>query len=161
LPTDFFDEVITAGASPQTAKSFIDQALACYNKKAGYNICNSIVSPANLKDIVSGLESGLINAGTAKVLFTELLETPASGNAALSVPELIKSRGLAQMSDEEDLRVLVKGVLTANPKQVEDFRTGKTKVREFLAGQVMKQTKGKANPAILSKVLDQELAAGN
>jgi aspartyl-tRNA(Asn)/glutamyl-tRNA(Gln) amidotransferase subunit B len=156
---DFFDAVVSAGASPQTAKTFIEQALACYNKNTGYNICDSIVSPSNLKDIVNGLDSGLINAGTAKALFTELLETPGAANDAISVPDLIQSRGLAQLSNEDELRVLVKGVLDANPKQVEDFRAGKTKVREFLAGQVMKQTKGKANPAILSKVLDTELTS--
>ncbi len=165
---NFFDEVMTLGAPAQAAKAFLEPVLACYNKKAGYNIVDSVVTPQNLKDIITSLESGIINAGTAKILFTELLDTPkmvsSGGDESAGVTEpldvlhLINSRGLAQMSNENELRALIIGVLNDNPKQVEDFRSGKTKVREFLLGQVMKKTRGKANPRILNKVLDDELS---
>lgn len=156
---DFFDQVVGSGASPKAAKAFLEQALASYNKTGGYDITRSIVTPSNLKDIVVSLESGLINAGTAKTLFSELLDTPSDGvTQPVDVVSLIHLRGLAQVSNEEELHAHVCGVLTDNTKQVEDFRSGKTKVREFLLGQVMKRTKGKANPKILNRLLDEELS---
>lgn len=154
---DLFDQAVTLGTSAASAKVFLDQALACYNKKAGYSILDSVITPENVRDIVHSLEADIINAGTAKTLLSELMESPAS-DEKVNVIDLINKRGLAQLSNEEELRTMIVGVLNANPKQVEEFKSGKVKVREFLLGQVMKQTKGKANPKILNKVLDEELA---
>ncbi|MBY0546738.1 MAG: Asp-tRNA(Asn)/Glu-tRNA(Gln) amidotransferase subunit GatB [Candidatus Obscuribacterales bacterium] len=155
----FFDEVLALGAQPGTARAFLDQALACYNKNTGYTITESIVTAQNIKDIVCSLDSGEINTGTAKTLMTELMESSSVGDAeAVDIPTVIKQRGLAQMSNEDELRSMISAVIAANPKQVEEFKAGKQKVREFFLGQVMKQTKGKANPKILNQVLDEELA---
>lgn len=156
--SEFFDEVLALGAPAATARAFLDQALACYNKITGYSICQSIITAKNVFDIVASLDSGRINAGTAKALFTELMEASSTQHEPVEIDTLIKQRGLAQMSNEDELRSMICAVIAANPKQVDDFKAGKIKVREFLLGQVMKQTKGKANPKILNQVLDEELA---
>jgi len=64
---------------------------------------------------------------------------------------------LAQISDEGDLRKAVLAVLEANPTQLEEYKAGKTKVRQFFLGEIMKSTKGKANPQIINKLLDEAL----
>jgi aspartyl-tRNA(Asn)/glutamyl-tRNA(Gln) amidotransferase subunit B len=71
---------------------------------------------------------------------------------------IIKRLGLVQVSDEASLNSIIDGILAANPKQVAEYRSGKTKVLGFLVGQVMKETKGQANPQVLNELLKKRLA---
>jgi aspartyl-tRNA(Asn)/glutamyl-tRNA(Gln) amidotransferase subunit B len=82
----------------------------------------------------------------------DLLVTPGD------VTTIISERGLAQISDESGLRSSVSEILNKYPDQVSDYRGGKTKVRQFFFGEVMKVTKGKANPSVVNKLLDELLA---
>ena len=68
--------------------------------------------------------------------------------------------GLVQVSDEASLNAVIESILAANPKQVAEYRSGKTKVLGFLVGQVMKETKGQANPQVLNELLQKKLAEG-
>ncbi|MFI4922442.1 MAG: hypothetical protein ACHP6J_01855, partial [Burkholderiales bacterium] len=90
----------------------------------------------------------------------DLAETPLSlrSQAEADVDRMIEEKGLKQISDSGAIEKIVDEVLTANPKQVEDYRAGKEKAFNSLVGQVMKATKGKANPRQLNEILKRKLA---
>jgi aspartyl-tRNA(Asn)/glutamyl-tRNA(Gln) amidotransferase subunit B len=102
-----------------------------------------------MRDLSQAVADGTISNTAAKQLLVDLMTKKSN------VSVLIQESGLAQISDEGDLRKAVSDVLTANPSQVEEFRQGKTKVRQFFFGEIMKSTKGKANPQVINKLLDE------
>jgi aspartyl-tRNA(Asn)/glutamyl-tRNA(Gln) amidotransferase subunit B len=101
-----------------------------------------------LKNIASTIISGKI----AKTVFDEMWKTGEDADV------IIERQGLKQISDSGAIEKIVDEVIAANPDQVEQVRAGKTKVMGFLVGQVMKLSKGKANPAEANKILAQKLA---
>ena len=100
------------------------------------------------------IDSGEISGKIAKTVFEEMVRTPEDPAA------IIKRLGLVQVSDETSLTAIIDGILSVNPKQVAEYRSGKTKVLGFLVGQVMKETKGQANPQVLNDLLKKRLAEG-
>ncbi len=96
------------------------------------------------------IEKGTITSKIAKTVFKEMLETG-------KVPQqIVEEQGLVQISDEGAIEV-VDRIVADNPQSVEDFKAGKEKAIGFLVGQVMKETKGKANPALVNKLLIERL----
>ena len=122
------------------------------------------VSNDTLGHLLRRLREGVINAKTAKGLFGEFWdEGRASGYTVHGgypelVDELIESRGLRQTSDSGQIEALVDQVLAANAKQVEDYRAGKDKAFNSLVGQVMKASRGKANPQQVNEILRRKLS---
>ena len=110
------------------------------------------ITPSALAGLLRLLEEGSISARIAKVVFEEMFATgepPA---------KIVNDRGLVQISDESAIQGIVAGVVTANPKVVEDFKNGKGKALGFLVGQVMKASKGQANPEVVNRLLQEELS---
>lgn len=105
----------------------------------------------NIKDLCQSVESGKLGSTKAKELLIELL---ASGG---DVAALIESKGLAQVSDIEAIKASVQSVLAANETQLNDYKSGKVKVRQFFFGEIMKANKGKANPQVVNQLLDELL----
>ncbi len=99
------------------------------------------------------IDEGKISGKIAKTLFEEMLAKP------VSPATLVKEKGLEQVSDLSSIETDVDQVLAAHPEQVEEFRSGKDKVFGFLVGQVMKATKGKANPKIVNEILRKKIAS--
>lgn len=154
--SDFFDQTVMLGAqSDEAAKLLVGPTLSYLNntkvddKKLEFSDIK--LTPDNLKDIVEAKKSGILNSTTVK----EVLETLLA--QAGCVADLIKTRGLAQVSDESELKALVAKVLADNPAQLAEYRAGKVKVRQFFFGETMKTLKGKGNPQILNKLLDELL----
>ena len=126
------------------------------------------MSKDGLCAIVTGSASGL-GAATAAILrlasegviarsgAKELVEEFAFAPAAPDIGQLVKDRGLAQISDSGALEAIVDQVLVANPAQVEQYRAGQAKVLGFLVGQIMKASGGKANPAQVNELLKRKL----
>jgi aspartyl-tRNA(Asn)/glutamyl-tRNA(Gln) amidotransferase subunit B len=109
------------------------------------------VSPANLAKLLTMVDKGTISGKIAKTVFEEML---SSGND----PEIVvKEKNLVQMSDEGELSALVQEIIAANPEQAQQFRDGKTKVMGFFVGQLMKKTRGKANPQMANQLFAKEL----
>jgi aspartyl-tRNA(Asn)/glutamyl-tRNA(Gln) amidotransferase subunit B len=98
------------------------------------------------------LGPALISSTGAKQLLLDI-----AGNSG-DVVSLISERGLAQISDEGDLKLSVSDIIAKFPEQLADYRGGKTKIRQFFFGEVMKVTKGKANPGVINKLLDELLS---
>jgi aspartyl-tRNA(Asn)/glutamyl-tRNA(Gln) amidotransferase subunit B len=118
----------------------------------GKEIEQSPVTAKDLAELITNVETGQISGKIGKTVFEEMFSTSKAPSL------IIKEQGLTQISDEKQLQSVINQILAANPKQVADYKAGKTKLLGFFVGQVMKETKGQANPTLLNdlvkKVLD-------
>ena len=110
------------------------------------------VPPRNLAGLLRLIADGTISGKIAKDVFLRML---ASGEDA---PTIVGREGLTQVADETVLGGIVDSVMAANPKAIEDFKRGKTVAKKSLVGQVMKATGGKANPALVDRLLEDKLS---
>jgi aspartyl-tRNA(Asn)/glutamyl-tRNA(Gln) amidotransferase subunit B len=117
-------------------------------------------------DLLHTIDKGTINIKQAKTVFEEMYkrskEIVAQVGVAMHMPEItayaiVKEKGLLQISDEGEIETIVDDVLMKNPEAIEKFRAGEEKLIGFFVGQVMKTTKGKANPKIINELLRKKL----
>jgi aspartyl-tRNA(Asn)/glutamyl-tRNA(Gln) amidotransferase subunit B len=148
---DYFEETARISANPRTAANWIMGDLAYALKNSGTDIDRCPVSPAILAGLLSIIDSGRISGKIAKTVFEEMFR---SGDEASAV---VQRLGLAQISDEASLVTIIEKVKTANPKQLADYRSGKDKLLAYFVGQVMKETRGQANPQLLNDLLRRSL----
>jgi aspartyl-tRNA(Asn)/glutamyl-tRNA(Gln) amidotransferase subunit B len=149
--SDYFEEVAQATSDPRAAANWVMGDLAGALKEAGKEITESPVSAVNLARLVALIGQGKISGKLAKEIFPKMFET---GEA----PEPILEReGLTQISDAGELGKIIDEIIAANPKQVEQYRAGKTAVLGFFVGQVMKVSRGQADPAAVNKLLREKL----
>lgn len=111
------------------------------------------LTPENLAAMIKLISDGTISSKIAKKVFAE---TVANGT---DPKKYVEENGMAQLSDESVLAPMVKEVVDANPQSVEDYKNGKDRAIGFLVGQIMKQTRGKANPKVINKLLLADLAS--
>jgi len=111
-----------------------------------------LITPENFAEFVSMIYTGKISSRIAKTLLKEMFGTGADPS------QIIEEKGLELMSDERELEKIVKKIVEGNPKPVEDYKKGKEAALQFLVGQVMKETKGRANPEIVQKILKNLLS---
>ena len=149
---DYFEECAQESGNPRASANWIMGDLAYALKNAGKDIEDCLIPPASLAALIRTIDSGEISGKIAKTVFEEMCRTfeePAV---------VIKRMGLTQVSDEASLGALIDGILAANPKQLAEFRSGKTRVVGFFVGQVMKETKGQANPQVVNDLLQKKLS---
>lgn len=149
--SDFFDEAILLGTVAKAAANWLIGPTTGYLNDNKLEFTDTKISAKNLHDLVKTVESGKLGSTNAKKLLLDLLAT------AGDVDQIIEEKGLAQLSDEDELKRIVGLVLQRSQSQVEQYQSGKTKVRQYFFGEVMKDTKGKANPEITNKLLDEAL----
>ncbi|AGW13559.1 Asp-tRNA(Asn)/Glu-tRNA(Gln) amidotransferase subunit GatB [Megalodesulfovibrio gigas] len=118
---------------------------------AGVSACASPFTPAHLAELVECVEAGTISGKIGKQIFPELFAGGASPKA------YIEAKGLVQISDSSALETEILAVIAANPKEHAEFKAGKTKLMGFFVGQVMRRTKGQANPALVNELLAKHL----
>ena len=116
------------------------------------DISDCPISPKNLAALLNMIDKGDISGKIAKIVFTDMLET---GKDAAT---LVQEKGLVQMSDAGELLQLIHEILAENPTQVADYKGGKTKLMGFFVGQLMKKTKGQANPKLANELFAKELS---
>lgn len=148
----FFEETAKVAGDGRAAGNWVMGDLAGALKEAGKSITESPISAAELGELIKLILSGELSGKLAKEIFPKMFE---SGEAARVIME---REGLKQISDSGALEAIIDAVLAANPKQVEQFKGGKTTVAGFLVGQVMKMSKGQANPAAVNELLKQKLS---
>jgi aspartyl-tRNA(Asn)/glutamyl-tRNA(Gln) amidotransferase subunit B len=150
---DFFEESVSAAADVPADKiaNWITSDLFGLLNEAGMEITESKVSPQALAEIVTMVESGHINATSAKVVLEELFQ---SGTAP---KKIVEAKGLAQLSDADAIDTLVQQVLRENPEQLGQFLGGKENLSQWFFGQVMQATRGRANPSIVRTCLNSAL----
>jgi aspartyl-tRNA(Asn)/glutamyl-tRNA(Gln) amidotransferase subunit B len=149
---DFFEGAVGAGAEAKLASNWIMGDVSAYLNSEGKELHQIALTPEGLASMIKLIENGTISSKIAKTVFKELIEN--GGDAE----KIVKDKGLVQISDEGTLLKIISEVLDANPQSVEDFKNGKNKAVGFLVGQLMKATKGQANPQLVNQLLNQELS---
>jgi aspartyl-tRNA(Asn)/glutamyl-tRNA(Gln) amidotransferase subunit B len=149
--SDYFEKVAAASADPRAAANWVMGDLAGLLKAEGKEIEESPVSAEHLGRLVALIAQGKISGKLAKEVFSKMFSTSEP-------PEAVMEReGLTQISDTGALGKIIDEVIAANPKQLEQYRSGKTTVINFFLGQVMKASRGQADPAAVTKLLQEKL----
>lgn len=149
--SDFFDETVKVGAGAKQASNWMMGEVSAYLKAEQKELNQVALSPEGLAGLIQLIENGTISSKIAKNVFKELIEH--GGNAE----KIVKEKGLVQISDEGALLKIISEVLDANPQSIDDYKNGKQKAVGFLVGQLMKATKGQANPQLVNKLLLEEI----
>jgi aspartyl-tRNA(Asn)/glutamyl-tRNA(Gln) amidotransferase subunit B len=149
---DYFESVVRAGAGPRAAASWISVELLRRLKDAGKDIGDCPVSPVALAGLLKRVDGGEITAASGKKVFEKMFET---GKGA---EEIIAGEGLAQISDAGAIETIARRVVAKSPENVAKYKSGSDGVFKFFVGQVMKETRGQANPQIVNEILKRVLA---
>ena len=144
----FFDKVLELGANPKTAVNFIMGEIAAYLKENKLEINETKLTPENLAELISLIEKGTISNNIGKQILVEEMIT--NGEKASAI---VEKKGLSQISDESAIKTIVENIINAHPKEVESYKNGKTNLLGFFVGQVMKETKGRANPKTVNELI--------
>lgn len=148
---DYFEKALAVSGQAKPTANWVMGDLAAALKEEGKEIAESPVSPEHLGDLIKRIASGEISGKLAKEIF------PKMYSERLAPGVIIERDGLKQISDTGAIEKIVDEVLAANPKQVEQYKAGKTTVVGFLVGAVMKASKGQANPALVNELLKTKL----
>jgi aspartyl-tRNA(Asn)/glutamyl-tRNA(Gln) amidotransferase subunit B len=149
--SEYYEKAAAASKNPKAVANWVMGDLAAMLKAAGKEIGDSPISPAHLGELVDLIGSGELSGKLAKEIFPKMFET---GDAPRAIME---REGLKQISDTGALEKIIDEVIAANPKQVEQYKGGKTTVIGFLVGAVMKLSRGQANPATVNQLLAEKL----
>ena len=143
----FFDKVLELGANPKTAVNFIMGEIAAYLKEDHIEITDTKLTPENLAELIALIEKGIISNNIGKQIIIEMLKEGTKASV------IVEKKGLSQISDEGAIKELVQKVVDAHPNEVEAYKNGKTNLLGFFVGQIMKETKGRANPKTVNQLL--------
>lgn len=144
---DYFEACVSEGVSPKLTSNWIQSELLALLKLEKKEIEDSPVSAKELAGLVQLIEKDTISGKIAKDVLPLMFETGKSAE------EIVKEKGLVQVTDTKLIEEIAQKVIDANPKSAEDFKAGKKQALGFLVGQVMKETKGKANPKLANETL--------
>jgi aspartyl-tRNA(Asn)/glutamyl-tRNA(Gln) amidotransferase subunit B len=152
---DYFETAARASGQAKSAANWILNELVREMKSAALDISASPVSAESLAEMIKMIEAGTISGKMAKDVLAEMYRT------GKSTEEVVREMGGAQVSDETEIRAIVDNAIAANPKQLEQYRAGKTTLFGFFVGQVMKSSGGRANPQVVNKILKEALEGSN
>lgn len=148
---EWFDTAVSTGSDPKTIANWMINTLFSLMNEHKQAIHQIKPTPADLIGLLQLVDKQTINNNTAKDVLAEMF---VSGKTA---EKIVAEKGLAQISDESAIADLLTEIIANNPDTVARYKAGETKLRGFFIGQVMKASKGKANPALVNKLLDQQL----
>lgn len=148
---DFFDEAVQAGADPKGAANWITGELLGYLNATGKELKETRITASGLAAMLGLIQKGTISTKIAKDVFKELVEKGGDPE------QIVKEKGWVQISDEGELKRIVAKVVEENPQSVADFKNGKDRALGFLVGQVMKATRGKANPQMVNRLIREQI----
>jgi aspartyl-tRNA(Asn)/glutamyl-tRNA(Gln) amidotransferase subunit B len=149
---DYYERTVQASPNARMAANWLRSELLRELEAANLSAEASPVSPEELGQLLHAVEDGKINARQAKDVLVEMFKTGRGADA------IIEERGLVQVSDESEIDRIVDEVIAASPRQLEQYRAGKEALFGFFVGQVMKASKGKANPKIVNERLKAKLS---
>ena len=147
----YFEEAVGLFPEPKTVSNWIMTELLRELKDGDVSPKDSPLPPAHLAELLSLIKDGTISIKIGKEIFSELYKS------GISPKRLVQEKGLIQISDESEIISTIDRVISRFPKEVEEFKGGKEKLLGFFVGQVMKETKGKANPKLLNELLLKRL----
>jgi aspartyl-tRNA(Asn)/glutamyl-tRNA(Gln) amidotransferase subunit B len=149
---EWLETAVAAGGDPKTVVNWLINNLFSLMNEAKQNIEMIKITPAGLVELIKLVDNDTISHSTAKSVLTEMF---SSGETAETI---VAAKGLAQISDQAALNQIITQILADNPNQVQAYRDGKTTLKGWFVGQVMKATRGKANPALANQLLDRALS---
>ncbi len=149
---DYFEAAVRAGAPPKTAANWIQTELLRRLNDAGREIRESPVAPGGLAELLKLVEGGQITVASGKKVFAKMFETGQPAGP------IIAAEGLAQISDTGEIERACREVIASNPENVAKYRAGNEGVFKFFVGQVMRATRGQANPQVVNDILKRLLA---
>ncbi|EHJ46211.1 glutamyl-tRNA(Gln) amidotransferase, B subunit [Solidesulfovibrio carbinoliphilus subsp. oakridgensis] len=148
---DYFEATLAAGADPKKAANWVQTELLRELNQAGIAARDCKLTPDKLAGLMRLVDEGAISGKIAKQIFPDLCAT------GLDPAAYVRDKGLVQISDSGALESAVDAVIAANPAEAEAYRGGKTKLMGFFVGQIMKATKGQANPGLVNELLRKKL----
>ena len=148
---DWFERAAKAAKNPKKVANWIQAEVLRTLNAASQEISDFTVTPESTAALLDLIEDGVISGKIAKDVFDKMV---ATGKDAESI---IQAEGLRQVSDTSQISDLVDKVLAANPDQVEQYKDGKTSLKGYFVGQIMKQSGGKVNPGMVNQILEQKL----
>ena len=149
--TSEYYEIVVNGRTPKLVTTWVTGELFSVLNKKNISIQDSPISSEMMGELIDNIENGKISNRLAKDVFEDMCETGKNPN------KIIQEKGLSQINDEGEIERLVDEVLNNNPDNIEKYKNGKTKLLGFFVGEVMKLSKGKANPSTLNKLLKKKL----
>ncbi|HET8701193.1 MAG TPA: Asp-tRNA(Asn)/Glu-tRNA(Gln) amidotransferase subunit GatB [Nitrococcus sp.] len=151
---DYFEAVAALCGDAKLAGNWVMGELSGALNKAGLDIAAAPVSPAMLGTLLQRIEDGTLSGKIAKEVFEAMWNGEGEADA------VIERRGLKQLSDRSAIAALIDEIIAANPSQVQQYRAGKERLIGFFVGQVMKASKGQANPQMVNELLQEKLGGG-
>jgi aspartyl-tRNA(Asn)/glutamyl-tRNA(Gln) amidotransferase subunit B len=148
---EYFEAAVATGANAKQTANWVMGDIAAYLNTEKVAIAEIALKPTTLAELINLIEDGTISGKIAKDILPELLSQGGSAK------ELVERKGLIQISDSSQLEAIIDEVIAANPKELEQYRNGKTKLQGFFVGQVMKQTSGRADPKLTNQILGKKL----
>lgn len=149
---DLFEESLKYTADAKAVSNWIMGDLLGYLNANSLELTDVHITGKGLGEMIGLIEKGTISSKIAKTVFKELIETGKDPQT------VVEEKGLVQISDEGAIQAIVEQIVNANPQSVADFKAGKEKAVGFLVGQIMKETKGKANPGLVNKLIIESLS---
>jgi aspartyl-tRNA(Asn)/glutamyl-tRNA(Gln) amidotransferase subunit B len=148
---DYFDEAAKSARNPKLLANWLISELLRELADHGVSIADTLIKPGLLAELTNLIETGTISGKIAKEIFPEMFR---SGTAPT---EMVREKGLLQVSDSSAIDGFVEQAVASNPIQVQQYREGKTQVLQFFVGQIMKLSKGKANPQMAVEQIKRRL----
>lgn len=148
---DYFEECIRLGGAPKKVANWLLGDFSRLLNLTDKDISEVKVKPAHLVELLNLMEQGRLSGPAAKAVFEEMF------NSGRKASEIMAEKGLEQISESAELEGTIAQVLDSNPQAVADYKKGKKQALTFLVGQVMRQTRGRANPQIVSRMLQERL----
>ncbi len=150
---EYFEATVAAGAPAKQAANWITQDISAFlNTNANLSLADLKLQPVQLAELIGLIEKGTISNAGAKTVLPKLLTEGGSPT------QIVEAEGLIQLSDPAAINAIIDELLVAHPKELEQYRAGKTKMLGFFVGQVMKKTSGRADPKLTNQLLAQRLA---
>ena len=147
----FFDKILELCVDAKLAVNFMMGPIAAHLKEEHINITDTKLTPENLAELLTMIEKGTISNNIGKQIIIDMM------NDGTQASKIVEAKGLSQITDVNAIRKMVEEVVNNNPNQVEQYKSGKTNLFGFFVGQVMKATKGKANPKTVNDILKELL----
>lgn len=147
----FFDKVLELGANPKIAVNFMMGEIAAYLKNEKLDISETKLTPENLVELIALIEKNTISNNIGKQIIIDMLKDGSKAS------DIVAKRGLSQISDEGAIKEICKKIADANPAEVTAYKNGKVQLLGFFVGQVMKETKGRANPKAVNDLMKEIL----
>jgi aspartyl-tRNA(Asn)/glutamyl-tRNA(Gln) amidotransferase subunit B len=150
--SDFFEEVVADGADAKLASNYLMGDVSGYLNAEHLELKDIALTPAHLAKMIELIADGTISSKIAKKVIVQIIKNDVDPE------EWVRSKGLVQQSDPAVLTPIITAILDDNQQSIDDFHAGKDRAVGFLVGQIMKQTRGQANPKVVNQILNAELA---